>query len=435
MSTLRRRITWAFAGVALTVAVVFGISTTVFLYTVEDEFFNALLGEEAALLENARVPSDTSPWGVPRHAWMSVHESARSMPADLSAQVSAEPQRREFRGASGRHYHLRRLRPVSAVDSTSPRWLVAEVSSRLVVRPMRVELLRKWIVVEVLILLLAIVVGLRVAGRIARPLSTLADSVRELDPAREGALRIPANAEAEVAVVAQAIDDLRARVHAMVRREQTFTRDVSHELRTPLSVIRSTVAQSLHDAGLSPSSRRMLTFAGQSAEQLERTVTSLLALARHETIIPRAVPVSVLPVLEQVVLEQAPTVHGRDVTIAIEVAPDATLPVPDAVLHILLSNLVGNAFAHTASGIVRVSFVQGHLIVRNPIEVDDARDLEAGGVRALAAPGVKREESPGLGLGLDIAMRLCARAQLTLSWRVDDGAFVVAMGRMPAAES
>ncbi len=431
---LRGRILWAFGGFAVAMAAVFGLSTAVFLYTVEDEFFNALLSEEAALLEQRRTREPQ--WGAPRQPWMTVHESPTTMPADLGAQLAAEPNRREFRGDAGRHYHLRRLGPINRADSVPPAWLVSEVSGRLVVRPMRVELLEKWLVVEALILLLAVGLALRIARRIAQPLSTLADAVRTFDPSLPVHALVISNADAEVMVVARALDDMRSRVQALVAREQAFTRDASHELRTPLSVIRSTAAQVLQDSALTPASRRMLTLALQSAEQMERTVASLLALARDTTRdttrdtasgMP-AQSTRVLPVVEQVVIDQSPALDGRDVSLAIDVPGDATLHVSGAVLHILLSNLIGNAFMHTASGVVRVSFAQQQLVLSNPLSTDTGYDAFAGDVRALGARGAKREDSPGFGLGLDIAQRLCDRAGLALEWQIHDGAFQVTLG-------
>ena len=424
---LRRRILRAFAGFAIAVAAVFGVSAAMFLYSVEDQFFNALLAEEATHLEQQR--SNGPQWGVPRQPWMTVHESPRTMPADLAPQVVAEPTRREFQGDAGRHYHLRPLGPVTRVGSAPQAWLVSEVSSRLVVRPMRFEFLEQWLIVEALILLLAVGIALRIAQRIAQPLSTLADAVRTFDPSLPVHRLEITNADAEVMVVAQALDDMRFRVQALVAREQAFTRDASHELRTPLSVIRSTTAQALHDAGLAPASRRMLTLALQSADQMERTVASLLALARDAASDPPALPTRILPLIEQVVIEQSAVLHGRDVTLEIDIPGDATLHVSEEVLQILLSNLIGNAFRHTAAGVVRMAFGHQQLIVSNPITADSEPDSCAIDVRALGARGVRRDNSPGLGLGLDIAQRLCNRAGVAMAWRIHEGAFIVTLKR------
>ncbi|WP_310570593.1 HAMP domain-containing sensor histidine kinase [Gemmatimonas sp.] len=429
-STLRTRIVRAFAAFAVVVAIFFGVSTAVFLYTVEDEFFNAMLGEEAALLESQRASG--ADWGVPRTSWMSVHTSTESLPADLRSQLRAEPTRTEFVGENGRHYHVRPLRGRAGATAAregaraliAPAWLVAEVSRRLIVRPMRSALIEKWLIVECFILVLAVLIALRMARRVAQPLASLAEGVQDFDPSLPTGTAVMVNADAEVLVVAKALDEMRARVQALVARERTFTRDVSHELRTPLAVIRSTAAQALRDDGMRSDSRRLLTMALNAAEQMERTVTSLLTLARDDLLVGPAMPTRILPTLEQVVVEQSLVISGRDISLDLRVPAQAALHVSETVLHMLLSNLLGNAFAHTASGNIRMTFVDGILRISNPVD-DDHNERVVPKLDTLAVPGVRRDHSPGYGFGLDIVARLCARAGLALHWQRREGVFDV----------
>ena len=408
---LRTRIVVAFGGFAVAVAAILGLSTIVFLYSVEDRLFGEQLRDEAARLEGTRAIDGR--WDVPRHSYLTVHESLATMPADLREQLRAEPWRGEFRGADGRHYHLHPLGAAARRDSFPPAWLVAEVSERLVVRPMRGNLLSQWFAVNVVTLLVAVALALWLARRIARPLSSLADAVRGFDPAGPAPPIVINGADDEVAVVARSLEQAHKRVQAFVSREQAFTQDASHELRTPLSVIRSTTAQVLGDPQLASESRRLLLLALQSSELMERAITSLLSLARETTRETADSPALIRPVLEEVVLAHSAALEGRDVSLSIDVARDATLRVSEAVLQIVLSNLIANAFAHAAPGIVRVWAGQGQLTVVNPIIPGTMPD-----VSELDTPGVRRAQSPGLGLGLAIVRRLCERAGLTVQWQV-----------------
>lgn len=425
--TLRTRIVVAFVAFAVVVAAIFGLSATVFLYTVEDSFFEATLGEEAALLEHEAARKQQ--WGVPRHSWMSVHETPATMPLDLRSQVEAAPSRREFRGEEGRHYHVRRLGIRSPSDSVPRAWLVSEVSNRLVVRPIRGELLETWLLVELAILLLAVLLALWVARRIAQPLSSFAEALNHFDPAASTTPIPVAGADRELATVARALEGMRKRVQEFVWREQAFTRDASHELRTPLSVVRSATAQVLHDPALTSNSRRMLALTLQSAEHMERTVASLLALSRESTADMIAAPCLIVPVLEQVVLEQSLAIDRQDVALSIAVPREATLNVPETVLHLLLSNILGNAVGHAAPGEVRVSFEGGRLTVSNPMLPGATPPVDA-----LGTPGVKRDDSPGFGFGLSIVRRLSDRAGLMLQWHAQDDEFQVTLGAVAPRE-
>lgn len=419
--TLRARIVIAFVGFALAVAVIFGLSATVFVYSVEDAFFEATLNEEAAVLE--QDAARTQRWGEPRPAGMTLHQTPATMPGDLRAQVTAAPDRREFRGDAGRHYHVRRLGLRSPTQAGTQAWLVAEVSSRLVVRPMRGTLLRKWLMVELAILLLAVVLALWLARRIAKPLSSFAAAIDHFDPQSPATLIPTAGADRELLTVARALEGMRTRVQAFVAREQAFSRDASHELRTPLSVVRSATAQVLNDPSLAGASRELIAVTLQSAEHMQRTVATLLALSRESTEWAPMEPVHIVPVLERVVLELSIAIDREDIALSIDVPPGATVNLSDTVLHLLLSNILGNAVAHAGPGVVRVEFAQRQLRVSNPMRPGDMPQVDA-----LGTPGVRREDSPGLGFGLSLVRRLSERAGVTLRWRTHGENFEVTLG-------
>ena len=106
---------------------------------------------------------------------------------------------------------------------------------------------------------------------------------------------------------------------------------------------------------------------------MELTVNTLLALARetrapslqapvaadaaaagaNDRILAPA-PMAVLPLLERVVLEQMTRLQGKEIQLELDVSPALRVAMPPGVLHILLSNLVGNAFAHGESGPVQL---------------------------------------------------------------------------------
>ena len=409
---LQRRLMLAFSGFVLFATGLFGLYALAFMYSVEDAFFEAMLDQEvsAQLGERAR----SGQWATPRDPSMTIHADTAGFPVDLKAQHDAEPWRHEFPGRDARHYHVR---AIDAAPATPRVWLVAEVSAQLVVRPMRDRVFLLLACSGLLLVAAALLLGYWLARRTAAPLSRLATMIDGMAPGR-----LPRNLAQrfdndEVGILARGLDALIDRVHAFITREQEFTRDASHELRTPLAVIRSAAERLIADPGLSPAGRQQLGYLQQSAMQLEQTVTTLLTLAREDPSEAAQHRVRIVPILERVIVEQSPLLEGKDVTVAVDVPHDARIALPAPVMHILLSNLIGNAFAHTIAGAVRIDVDQPRLRIRNS------------GEEAAAAlrwpsdqPFIKGESSHGFGLGLAILSRLCDRYGIDLRIeRVDGG--------------
>lgn len=413
---LRHRLMAAFAGFALFVAVLYGVYVMVFVYLVEDRFFQMLLQQEAqAQWAHHEVHGD---WRQPQLPFVSVHADPALLPDALGTRLADEPWRREFAGADGRHYHLQPLTP----DASA--WLIAEVSQQLVVRPMRDRLFR-WLAGSGLaVLALALLLGAWLARRVTAPLSRLAVLVDDATP-----VQLPAGFAArfpddEVGTLARGLERLIARIDAFVAREREFTRDASHELRTPLAVIRSACERLADGGALNDASRRQLNHVLSSTRQLEQTVSTLLALAREEHAAEPVSNVAVLPMLERVIVDQASLLDGRAVAVRVDVSVQTRAQLPATVLHILLSNLVGNAFAHSSDGEVVIEIEGDWLRIANP-----------GGVIAADAyrPFARGDASTGFGLGLTIVRRLCERHGIALRFDTEDDGPSVRLGLSPSA--
>lgn len=399
---LRNRLMLAFAGFTLLVAALFALHVVLFVYTVEDQLFETMLDREVAAQQ--AYHREHGRWTVPRDGFMSIVATTSGLPDGIADDLREEPQRHEFVGAKGRHYHLRVLRSADA-KSEPPVWLVAEVSALLVVRPMRAQMLQLLAWLGVAMVALALLLGGWLARRTTAPLSRLADAVGDATPERLPPGFAAGFPDDEVGVVARRLDDLIARVRDFVEREREFTRDASHELRTPLTVIRTATERLGMESSLSDTARRHLDHIAQSSRQLEQTVVLLLSLAREQASLESAIATPVLPVLERVIVEQSPLLERKPVEVRVDVAGDVFTTLPPTVLNVLLSNLVGNAFAHTREGRVVVD-MDGHALrIANP-----GGEIREGDF----APFAKGADSGGFGLGLSIVKRLCERHGIAL---------------------
>lgn len=410
---LRTRLILVFAGFSLGISSVFGLYALHFAYSIEDTFFVAQLADEAA--RQREFHERNGRWSTPRTHGMTLYTGIAAMPEDLRGVLRDEPDRIEVAGAQGRYYHLAVIR--SDRGSTQA-WLVLEVSDRLVVRPVRSQWLWLLALTGFGTILIALIAGAWLSHRIAAPLWQLSDTVARLRPdALPERLpdRLPhADPDDEFGTLARGLDALIGRIRDFIERERSFTRDASHELRTPLAVIGSAAERMAREPGLTEASREQLAHIRQSVAQLEQTMSTLLAMAREQATEPLEL-VPLLAVVERVIVEQSPLLGARAIALDVDLPVNHRVACPRSVLHILLSNLIGNAFAHATHGAIRIDLQGDRLRIANHGHAipADLRDH-------LHEPHRKREGSAGFGLGLSIAQRLCERYALSLVIEHDD---------------
>jgi signal transduction histidine kinase len=128
-------------------------------------------------------------------------------------------------------------------------------------------------------LLVAAAAGTLLARRLSKPLRRTATVASSMRLGRRD-LRAPVEGPAEVAEVAQSVNELADALQRSESREREFLLSVSHELRTPLTAVLG-FAESLADGvvtgGDVPGVGRVI---GQEASRLDRLVSDLLDLAR-----------------------------------------------------------------------------------------------------------------------------------------------------------
>jgi two-component system sensor histidine kinase TctE len=207
-----------------------------------------------------------------------------------------------------------------------------------------------------------------------RPLSRLRGAVAgrdtratpDLSPLNPGPL------PAELLPLADAFDNLLARLDAATAGMRRFTADASHQMRTPLSVLKIQVALARRgDPAALPE-------IADAADRLEHLVAQLLALARAEE-------AGTSPPLEPVELRAlAIVVLNRRIAQAIEAGVEVDLRAPAegvtiashrTLLFEILSNLIDNAIRYHRKG--------GNVMI--------AIDREEGGVALSVA-----DDGPGL---------------------------------------
>ena len=266
------------------------------------------------------------------------------------------------------------------------------------------QLITALVLVVFLFSVLSLAIGVWLSRKVLKPVSELANRLRDFRRAGKAEPLAPHFADDEVGELAHALDEYSARLTAMVERDREFNSDVSHELRTPLAVIASTTELLQGSSNLSDKLLERLKRIERAVRQCSELIDALLLLSRRERQAPTdGETTDVARVVEQVVDAQRPHVANKPVVVRVEVEQPLETVAPSSVVAVALSNLIGNAFKYTQAGEVIVTVGYGRVTIEDTgpgINPQDADKLFERGVRGTTV-------GKGGGLGLAIVRRLC----------------------------
>ncbi|HET7300511.1 MAG TPA: HAMP domain-containing sensor histidine kinase [Oleiagrimonas sp.] len=276
------------------------------------------------------------------------------------------------------------------------------------------RLLAYLIAVVVLFSLLSLGLGIWLSRRVMRPVTELAERLRDFRSHGKAEPLAPHFAHDEVGELAQALDEYSERLAAMVERDREFNSDVSHELRTPLAVIASTTELLQSSPDLTDKLRERLKRIERSSRQATEMIEALLLLSRAERRGPTFGEITdAAKVTADVIESQRPHMRGRPIELRLATTQALSVNAPASVLSVVLTNLIGNAIKYTQEGEVTVRVLDDRIVVEDTgpgIRAEDAEHLFERGVRGEDAPS-----GSGAGLGLAIVRRLCDLYQWDVS--------------------
>ncbi|MDT8408748.1 MAG: HAMP domain-containing sensor histidine kinase [Wenzhouxiangellaceae bacterium] len=279
--------------------------------------------------------------------------------------------------------------------------------------------------------LLSLALGMWSAGRVMAPVSNLARRLESLQ-GTEGQLDLARYfPDDEVGQLATTVDEYSMKLHELVERDKAFNADVSHELRTPLAVISGATELLLSQPDLPARTRERLLRIARAARQSSDITTALLHLVRAERGSGGEFSnQEVGQIVEQLVENYRPLIEGRPLELITHRKEPLNVIAPEAVIAVVLGNLLGNAVRYTHEGSVKIEVGSGRVLI-----------LDTG-------PGIAPEELPyvfdrhfrgsksggkGSGLGLSIVKRLCDLYGWTIEFenRSDRSGLAVTVGFFP----
>jgi two-component system, OmpR family, sensor kinase len=134
--------------------------------------------------------------------------------------------------------------------------------------------------IQLLAVVFASLIGLGLAGRVLRPLGSLADTAQTIS-GTDLTRRIPVRGDDEASRIATAFNDMLGRLERAFATQRQFLDDASHELRAPLTVIRGHVEllELLPEVDDRQSTTAIVI---DEIERMNRIIEDLLLLARAE---------------------------------------------------------------------------------------------------------------------------------------------------------
>lgn len=369
----------------------------IFMFTVEDEFIHREVVEERQRLEQSYEA--TGLYSLPRKSYFRIYDNQNALPEKIQRSLEQYPKKKEIFGDNGLHYHIERLKFDDAL-------LVSEVSQLLVVRGFTQSALILLGILAAIMLLLSVLLAYFFSRRALKPLTELSELLNSCDPEHLPKGFAAPFANNELGAFANSLEKALNEVSEFVERELQFTRDASHELRTPITSILGACELLQADKQLTPQQRGVFMRINHAAENMQKTVESLLLVARGETQLTKQ-PVLIEPFIEQSILNYAEQISEKQLEIECEIEPGSTLNADSQSLQIIIENLVQNAVRYTEQGGIKIH-------ARNA--VFEIKDSGCGfDFQHAKQQGVKAKNSSGFGIGLSLVERLCGVNGLNLN--------------------
>jgi two-component system sensor histidine kinase QseC len=286
--------------------------------------------------------------------------------------------------------------------------------------------------------LATVLVSLAIASysvrRSLRPVEDLARSVSAINPEDPQARLDVGGLPSELAPVAAKVQAMLWRLIEALGRERRFARNVAHELRTPLAEARMLAEVGAMSENME-AARRAFGEIGQTTDELEQIVESLLSLSRYESGLqrPEPEPLDLRAELRHEAQRLDPASRARGLEVALDTPQESWVFADAALVRRLIANLLGNAVAHAPAGSTIEAQVAGDgaLTIDNPAPQLRAEDIPRLGECFFRIGKGGHGYHAGLGLALAQAVARVLGLELTLTLTETGHLRAVARGFRP----
>lgn len=259
-------------------------------------------------------------------------------------------------------------------------------------------------------------------GSLRKPARDLAQRMEALDPEQPSQRLSVDYPQAELHAIAVQANRHLERVERFIERERSLLDQASHEFRTPVAVISGAV-DVLAKQALPAQAQGPLARIRGTVDNLTETMGALLYLSREPDAGRAAESTRVDLLLQELMQDHEHLLAFKPARFVLVECVSLSVDAPEAMVGIVIANLLRNAAENTHTGDVTVSLTPQRLRVADSGEgfdtVEAARSYSAA-LQTSMKPG------GGRGLGLFLTKRICERFKWTLviSSAVNQGSVV-----------
>lgn len=263
-----------------------------------------------------------------------------------------------------------------------------------------------WII-TLYILLLVIVISISgwVIYKNLLPLYKLLDWLRDYTPGKKDYIVNIKTSITEFKRLNLAVQNAANRSEILYEKQNQFIGNASHELQTPLSIITNRVDLLLDNTSLTKEQISELLKIKQTVNSTVKLNKALLLLTKIENNhFPEAKRINICKMIKEIVDTFKDIYSNKNITCILDIPTHHNIIINDSLAHILISNLIKNAFIHTPDcGNININLQKEQFIVAN----SGYKPLDKERIFDRFYQGSKKEGSSGLGLAIVNAIAKC----------------------------
>ncbi|WP_431099335.1 sensor histidine kinase [Polaromonas aquatica] len=259
-------------------------------------------------------------------------------------------------------------------------------------------------------------------GSLRKPARDLAQKMEALDPEQPSQRLSVDYPQAELHDIAVQANRHLERVERFIERERSLLDQASHEFRTPVAVISGAV-DVLAKQALPAQAKGPLERIRGTVDNLTETMSALLYLSREPDGNTKTETSRVDLILQELMQDHEHLLAFKPARFLLVDCVSLSVNAPEAMVRIVIANLLRNAAENTQKGEVTVSLSRERLRVADSGEGFDAVEAARSYSAALQS---SMKPGGGRGLGLFLTKRICERFKwsLAISSEVNKGSVV-----------